>query len=113
MTEDYVHRTEFDRVVADHERRLKGHDGLYRDLQETREELIRFTEALKEAREQMTSGVTQNERCQEKCVGYRSGFETRIRTLERFRWQIGGALVLIAAVPSWTAVILLLAGGGG
>ena len=96
--EEFVHKTEFDRVVADHERRLKGHDGLYRDLQETREELVRFTEALKGARDQIVSGMTDREACQEHCEHHRAGFESRLTVLERFRWQIGGALLLLSVV---------------
>ena len=109
--EDPITRREFDRVVIDHERRLAGHDGLYKDLQETREELVRFTEALIQARTEIVSGMTDRDKCQELCAGYRSGFEKRIRALEKFRWQIGGALLIVAAVPGWTAVILLLGGG--
>ena len=111
MTDDWVTRREFDRVVVEHERRLAGHDGLYKDLQETREELTRFTEALKHAREELVSGLTDRDKCQADCVSHRVGFEKRIRALEKFRWQIGGALLIVAAVPGWTAVILLLGGG--
>ena len=109
--EDPITRREFDRVVIDHERRLAGHDGLYKDLQETREELVRFTEALIQARTEIVSGMTDRDKCLENCATYRGGFEKRIRALERFRWQIGGALLIVAAVPGWTAVILLLGGG--
>jgi hypothetical protein len=101
----------FEQFKGDVERRLDGHDGLYRDLRETREELVRFTEALKSARDEIVSGMTDRDKCQEACAGYRAGFEKRIRALEKFRWQIGGALVVVAAVPGWTAVILLLKGG--
>jgi DNA repair ATPase RecN len=96
--EEYVHKSEFDRVVADHERRLKGHDGLYRDLQETREELVRFTEALKGARDQIVSGLTDRDKCREDCEQHREGFDRRLTVLERFRWQIGGALIILSVV---------------
>jgi len=100
MTEDWVPRHEFERVVKDHERRLDGHDGLYGDLRETREELVRFTEALKSARDQITSGLTERDQCREHCESHRAEFDGRIKALERFRWQIGGALaVLSVGIP--------------
>lgn len=105
MAEDFVPRREFDRVVADHERRLAGHDGLYKDLQETREELTRFTEALKHAREEIVSGLTERDKCQVDCSNHRSAFEVRIRALEKFRWQFGGAVVFLAALPTWVMLI--------
>ena len=111
MTDDPITRREFDRVIGDHDRRLAGHDGLYRDIQETREELVRFTEALKQARDQIVSGMTDREACQERCAHHREGYEKRIRALERFRWQLGGALVILVAIPSWLAVIMLFVWG--
>lgn len=110
MTDDVIHRPEFDQFRGDVTRRLDGHDSLYSDLRQTREELVAFTETLKHARQEISSGLTDRVKCRAECVEHRAGFDGRIRSLERFRWQIGGALILIAAVPSWTAVILLLAG---
>ena len=98
MTEDFVPRREFERVIHEHERRLDGHDGLYGDLRDTREELVRFTEALKSARDQITSGLTDRDQCREQCVSHRTGFDGRIKALEKFRWQIGGALVLLSII---------------
>ena len=111
MSDDPVFRGEFDLFKEDVNRRLKGHDGLYGTLTEAQMELAKFSEALKSAREQIMSGMTDRDKCQELCAGYRGGFEKRVRALEKFRWQIGGALLIVAAVPGWTAVILLLGGG--
>ena len=110
MTDDYIERREFERVVTDVERRLAGHDGLYKDLQDTREELVRFTEALVQARGEITSGLTDRDKCRAECFDNRRGFEKRIRALERFRWQIAGALIVIAAVPGWTTLVIVLIG---
>jgi hypothetical protein len=103
MVDDPITRREFDRVVQDHERRLDGHDGLYGDLRDTREELVRFTEALKAARDEIMSGVTDRDLCKAECAEHRSGFEKRTRCLEQFRWQISGALLVIGVV--WPAII--------
>jgi hypothetical protein len=110
MADDFVQRREFERAMADHERRLDGHDSLYSDVREAREELARFSETLRQARHEIGSGTADRDKCRVECASNRTKFDDRLRVLERFRWQIGGALVLIAAVPSWTAVILLLAG---
>lgn len=110
MPEDYVLRRELDRIVADHERRLDGHDALYADLRETREELVRFTEALQNAREMISSGVTARDICQQACATHRSAFAERLEALEKFRWQFGGAVLVLAAVPAWAALIVMLLG---
>jgi len=108
MADELVTRREFERVVSDHERRLAGHDGLYKDLQDTREELVKFTEALKAARDEMVGGLTDHDRCQQSCAKYRTEFEKRIRALERFRWQFGGAVLVIVALPTWVMLFLTL-----
>ena len=105
MTDDPVTRREFDRVVQDHERRLKGHDSLYKDLQDTREELVRFTEALVAARSEIMSGMNDRDLCKADCAKHRGEFEVRIRALEKFRWQFGGAVVFLAALPTWVMLI--------
>ncbi len=96
--DDPVLRGEYEQFKTDVERRLQGHDGLYGDLRETREELVKFTETLRAAREQVISVVTDRAKCQDDCKGYRAGFEKRIRALERFRWQIAGALIVLSFV---------------
>ncbi len=105
MLDEPVMRREFERVVADHERRLDGHDSLYADLRQTREELIEFTAALRAAREQIMSGVSEQELCRQHCAEHRAEFEVRVRALERFRWQFGGAVVFLAALPTWVMLI--------
>lgn len=91
-----VLRGEFEAVVVDVKRRLDGHDGLYTDLRATREELVRFTETLKIAREELAGGSATQVRCQENCRNYREAFERRMKILEQFRWEISGALVLLS-----------------
>lgn len=105
MVDEPVTRREFDRVVADHERRMDGHDDLYADLRETREELVKFTEALQAARREIVSGVSERDVCKQACARHRGEFEARIRALEKFRWQFGGAVVFLAAIPTWVMLI--------
>lgn len=98
MVDEPVTRREFDRVVSEHERRLDGHDSLYAGLRETREELIRFCETLKNAREEMAEGVEHTTHCQELCASHRKAIGQRLDALEKFRWQITGALVLVTII---------------
>jgi len=98
MTDDLVRRPEFDRVVADHERRLDGHDSLYGDMRRTREEMVKFMETLRHARGELDSTVADRDKCRVACAGHRERFDGRIRSLERFRWQIGGALVVLSVI---------------
>ena len=108
---DYIERREFERVVADHERRLDGHDALYVDVRQTREELVAFIETLRHARKEINDIIGDRDKCKEDCKQYRAGFESRVTALERFRWMAGGAVVLIAAAPAWTTLFLLLTRG--
>ena len=111
MTDDPITRREFERVVHDHERRLDGHDSLYRDLREAREELVKFVEALRGLSKELSDEGSEHAACRAQCEKHRDRFEKRIRALERFRWQIGGAMLIIVAIPSWLAVVMLFVGG--
>ena len=114
MVDEPVTRREFDRVVQDHERRLAGHDGLYKDLQETREELVKFTEALQAARLEIGGGSSEHIACKTECARHRDGFEKRVRVLEAFRWKLLGAYavaVLVLGIPGIGSFIMLLSGG--
>ncbi len=115
MVDEPVTRREFERVVADHERRLDGHDALYTDIRITREELVRFTESLQAARREITSGVSDRDLCKAECAKHRSDFSRRIRALEQFRWTFGGAVLLLAGIPAWVTLYIAVTrflGGG-
>jgi hypothetical protein len=99
-----VGRDVFNQFKSDVER-LDGHDGLYKDLRETREELVRFTEALKSARDLLTVATHNQDECRDECAAHREGFEKRIRVLERFRWQITGIVSFLVAAPAWASLI--------
>ena len=98
MTDDLVRRPEFDQFRGDVTRRLDGHDSLYSDLRQTREELVAFTETLKTAREQIVSMTGDRAKCQEDCKGHRERLDARLKALERFRWQIGGTVAFLACI---------------
>ena len=108
MADDPVTRHEFERVVQEHERRMDGHDNLYSDLRATREELVRFTEALEHARASLATGSTDRKNCRDECAAHRDGFHTRIVVLERFRWQVLGIVALLCGIPAYISLFLIV-----
>ncbi len=115
MVEEPVTRREFERVVADHQRRLDGHDALYLDLRITREELVRFTEALQAARQEINGLVADNQACAIECEKYRQSFDGRLTALERFRWTFAGVVLVLAGIPAWVTLYIAVTrflGGG-
>lgn len=111
MTDETVPRREFERVVAEHERRLDGHDTLYEKVQEAEKALVSFTETLKHARVEIEDMMKDRTDQEQYCERVQKGFNERLRVLEKFRWQIVGVGSVFVAAPAWVGLFMMLTGG--
>jgi hypothetical protein len=115
MPNEPVLHGEYDEFAEDVKRRLKGHDGMYKDMSDFNAALQGLTKVLESATTTIADLADDSRDPEGKCAKCKKGLEDKIEEINKWRWRVIGAIGAFLAVPTIISCIILvrqLAEGG-
>jgi hypothetical protein len=110
--EDPVLKGQFNQAMTDVNRRLRGHDTLYKEINDSQVLLGKFSVLIEKVTAQLTGALETNAKRDGECKACKEDLEAKIEANNIFRYKVAAIVAfLVVIAPSVISVIILLGGG--
>jgi t-SNARE complex subunit (syntaxin) len=108
MPNNPVLRGEYTTFKDDVERRLNGHDSMYRDVSELQSAIHELTSVFRRATEDVQEIMGDSRDPNGKCAKCRTAIDDKIDDINKWRWRVIGAFGAFIAIPTVVSCIILI-----